>query len=411
MGNRKSAMTVKPKIAFLFDRMAPYYAARLNAASRYAEIISIEFSELGQTYAWDAVKTPCTFQRVVLFSDAPISLQPFNAVLKRMSHVLDEIKPQVVAIPGWDYPPMLMGLWWSLHNHTPTILISDSQKHDEKRVWWREWIKAQVVRLYSSGFVAGSPHVDYLKSLGMPEKNIFTGVDVVDNDFFAEGAKECQQDAAVARKRLGLPKKYFLASSRFVPKKNLFMLLKAYASYCERGLKDHWKLVLLGDGQFKQQIIEHRDELGLSDDVVFPGFKQYHELPVYYGLAGAFIHASIADQWGLVVNEAMACGLPVIVSAPCGCSPDLVKNAVNGFIFDPNNSDELADLMVFISSDTCNRAKMGQASRDIIGCWSLDTFASNLVHAAHKALEAPEPRLEPVSKVLLWGLMNRKRYL
>lgn len=396
------------KIAVLCDRMGPYHAARLNAASRYAEIISVEFSELSQTYAWDAVKTPCNFQRVILFSDAPINMQSVKSIAERVNQILGNIKPQVVAIPGWDTPPLLMALWWCLRHRTPTILMSDSQRHDEKRVWWKEWIKAQVVKLHSSGFVAGSPHVDYLKSLGMTEANIVTGVDVVDNDFFAENAKKCQINAAEVRERLGLPEKYFLASSRFVAKKNLFVLLKSYASYRAKGIQHPWNLVLLGDGQLKQQLIDYRDELGLSDNVILPGFRQYNELPAYYGLAGAFIHASTAEQWGLVVNEAMACGLPVIVSAPCGCTPDLVRNAVNGFTFDPQDSDELAGLMALISNDTCNRTEMGQASRDIIKDWTLETFTSNLVRAANKALEATIPSLDFVDSALLWGLINRK---
>ena len=68
-----------------------------------------------------------------------------------------------------------------------------------------------------------------------------------------------------------------------------------------------------------------RSALGLDNDVIFPGFIQYDELPAYYGLAKAFIHASTVEQWGLVVNEALAAGLPVLVSERCGCAPDLVR--------------------------------------------------------------------------------------
>ena len=402
-------MTSRTKIAFLCDRLGPYHFAQLNAASGHAEIIAIEFSTLDQTYAWDLIEAPCDFQRVTLFSDAPVNMQPVNAVVSRVNNVLAEIKPQVVAIPGWDAPASLIALWWCLHNKTPSILMSDSQKHDEIRVWWKELVKRQIVKLHSSGFVAGSPHIDYLKFLGMPETRIFIGCDVVDNVFLAERARKFQQDSAAVRKRLGLPGKYFLASNRFVQKKNLFFLLQAYEKYCKKVVGDPWKLVLLGDGPLKHQIIIRRDELDLSNNVILPGFRQYEELPAYYGLSGAFIHASTSEQWGLVVNEAMACGLPVIVSSPCGCAPDLVRHACNGFTFDPYDSDELADFLVFVSGNTCNRAEMGQASRNIIDCWSLETFTSNLIKAANVAMEADRPRIDYVSKALLWGLIHRKR--
>src|SRR5262249_59830905 len=100
-----------------------------------------------------------------------------------------------------------------------------------------------------------------------------------------------------------------------------------------------WKLVLLGEGEQRAKLEGLRDALGLRNDVSMPGFKQYDELPAYYGLASAFVHTSTTEQWGLVVNEAMAAGLPVLVSERCGCGPDLVREGVNGFTFDPRQPE------------------------------------------------------------------------
>ena len=145
--------------------------------------------------------------------------------------------------------------------------------------------------------------------------------------YFAEQAANVR---AIWPKRsahsLGLPERYFLASARFVPKKNLLRLLEAYAGYRRRAGADAWHLVLLGDGELRGDI-ERRSALpDLAGAVILPGFRQYDELPAYYGLARAFVHASTTEQWGLVVNEAMAAGLPVLVSDRCGCAPDLVED-------------------------------------------------------------------------------------
>lgn len=404
-------MTSGIRIAYLCERLGPFHFAQLNAASGHADIIAIEFSQKDQTYEWDYIEGPTSFQRVTLFSDAPINMQPIDAVVRRVNNVLGEVKPQVVALHGWEPPASLIALWWCLDNHTPSIILSDSNKHDEKRVWWKEYIKKQIVKLCPSGFVSGATAMEYLKSLGMPESRIFTGYGVVDNRFFAVKSEEYQKDSVEIRKKLCLPDKYFLTSNRFVQEKNLFFLLQAYAKYRKKAVDAPWKLVILGDGPLLNPIIRHREELGLNDDVILPGFKQYDELPAYYGLAEAFILSSIRETWGLVVNEAMACGLPVIVSSRCGCAPDLVQNRVNGFTFDPDNSDELANKLVYVSCDTCNRAEMGQASRKIIDCWSLDYFASNLVKAAYAAFEAPHPQVNSVRKALLWVLIHRKLLL
>lgn len=402
-------MTSGIKIAFLCDRLGPYHFARLNAANTHAEIIAIEFSAMDQTYKWDLIKTPCGFQRVTLFSDAPVNMQPVNAVVKRVNNVLSEIKPEVVAIPGWDALASFIALWWCLEMKIPTVLMSDSQEHDEKRVWWKEAVKRRIVRLHSAGFVGGKPHRVYMNSLGMGVERIVAGCDVVDNAYFAEGASVARQNSDSIRKEFFLPDRYFLVSSRFVPKKNLPGVLRAYAKYRRAVGDEAWKLVLLGDGPLKPQIISIREKLGLAEMVLLPGFKQYSDLPVYYGLAGAFVLASTSEQWGLVVNEAMASGLPVIVSSQCGCTPDLVVNGHNGFTFDPFDLDELAGHMAFVSGNTCNRVEMGQASRNIIDFWSLDTFPSNLCNAAEAAMMAPRPLVGNLDKALLWSLIRRHR--
>ncbi len=164
---------------------------------------------------------------------------------------------------------------------------------------------------------------------------------------------------------------YFLASNRFIEKKNLPRLIEAYAGYREKAEKlkpeilkskisacqnvsvsdfTPWDLVLLGDGALRPDLCRLISDLRLQDSVLLPGFIQYPELPTFYAHAGAFIHASTTEQWGLVVNEAMASGLPVLVSNRCGCAQDLVQEGVNGFTFDPYDVEQLAQLMLRIWS-------------------------------------------------------------
>jgi glycosyltransferase involved in cell wall biosynthesis len=166
-------------------------------------------------------------------------------------------------------------------------------------------------------------------------------------------------------------------------------------------------LVLLGDGPLRPDLVRLISELGLQSCVLLPGFKQYDELPAYYALAGAFIHASTVEQWGLVVNEAMASGLPVLVSNRCGCAKDLVQENINGFTFDPNNIDQLSGLMVKISAGSFSRDAYGAASSRIIAGWNPDRFAQGLSQALQVALAAPLPRSNFVDRALL-QLLSRK---
>ena len=256
-------------------------------------------------------------------------------VCGRIENALQNCRPDAVAIPGWSDKAALAALRWCMETGTPPILMSESTALDQSRARWREWIKARIVSLCSTALVGGERHVSYLAKLGMPRKQIFIGYDVVDNDYFARSSVEIRNSKLEIRKEYGLPENYFLASARFIEKKNLPTLIHAYARYRQlAGNRDNeqrttgnrlWDLVLLGDGPLREFLNSQLSTLNLHRHVHLPGFKQYDELPVYYALAKAFVHASTTEQWGLVVNEAIASGLPVIVSSRCGCMPRIMR--------------------------------------------------------------------------------------
>jgi glycosyltransferase involved in cell wall biosynthesis len=228
----------------------------------------------------------------------------------------------------------------------------------------------------------------------------------VDNDYFAAKGEEFGKQKAESRKKFGLPEKYFLASARFVEKKNLFRLVQAYALYREKAESrkqkaEIWDLVLLGDGPLRKALDTQLSTLNLHNHVRLPGFKQYDELPAYFGLAGAFVHASTTEQWGLVVNEAMASGLPVLVSSRCGCAADLVQEGVNGFTFDPRDIEQLAELMLRVSDCQFPISDFGAASRRIISAWGPEQFANGLRNAVAVALKNPRPRAGLLDRSLI----------
>jgi len=227
----------------------------------------------------------------------------------------------------------------------------------------------------------------------MPAERIFVGYDVVDNAYFAEGVRKIRETAEETRRALHLPRYYFLASARFVPKKNLSRLLLAYARYKALREERSWKLVIVGDGPLWKSLHKQCRDLKLDGDVSFPGFVQYGLLPAYYGLASAFVHVSVVEQWGLVVNEALAAGLPVLLSDRCGCAPELVSEGRNGFVFDPLDIENLAKLMARLS-DHQDIGVMGEVSQKIIDNWSPDRFAESMISAAKTAMT---PVLQPLA--------------
>jgi glycosyltransferase involved in cell wall biosynthesis len=193
---------------------------------------------------------------------------------------------------------------------------------------------------------------------------------------------------------------YFLASNRFVERKNLKGLIRAYARYVEsfQGGKKVWPLLLLGDGELRAELETLCGELGLRTAgelshggaehaegehlkpnyyklktpntgglVVFAGFRQIEELPTFYAGAGAFVHPAFEEPWGLVINEAMASGLPVLSSRNVGAAEELVVDGKTGYLFDPRNIEEMANAMSKVAGMTQEeRLTMGRAAFEMV---------------------------------------------
>jgi len=392
-------------VAVVFRRIGPYHQARLEALAGQTRTVAIELSPLDATYDWAPVQSEGRYQRVPLYAGSDSGNAP-RSLGASLRDSLDELVPTAVAVPGWSNPGALAAISWCVQRRVPVIVMSESARHDACRVWWKERAKRKVVGLCSAGLVGGQLHAMYLSDLGMPQERIFTGYDVVDNGYYMREAEAARAATPFWRSRLALPEQYFLACSRFVQKKNITTLLSAYASYRQQAGGMAWKLVLVGDGVLRPQILGVLEDLGLEGEVVLPGFIQYDVLPVYYGLASVFVHASATEQWGLVVNEAMAAGLPVLVSDRCGCVPELVRNGGNGFTFDPFDLEHMAGLMLTMSSENTDLDAMGRLSRQMISHWGPARFASAMMDAVECALAAPTPQAKAVDRAFL-GLLAR----
>jgi glycosyltransferase involved in cell wall biosynthesis len=412
----------------IFDNFGPYHLARLQAAALEVELLAVEVAASSAVYAWDnrpenggrKAEGGPVWKIVTLLERGTTREIHRRELVRRMNQTLDDFHPEVVFIPGWSSKAAFAALRWCVWHDIPAVVMSESTKWDELRVWWKEWVKLRVVGLCSAAFVGGSPHADYMEQLGMPAERIFWGYDAVDNAYFSAKAEEVRSQRSEVRSRLGLPEHFFLASARFVEKKNLPRLIKAYALYRKKSEarsqksdlgplpSDPWSFVLLGDGPLKTDLCHLISDLSLQDSVLLPGFKQYSELPVYYALANAFVHTSTKEPWGLVVNEAMASGLLVLVSNRCGCVADLVQESVNGFTFDPYNVEQIAQLMLNISAfRPVSLSAFGDASRMIISVWGTERFATGLKAAVNKALEVGSIKPTTLQRTILELLLRR----
>lgn len=397
----------RPLVIVYFQMFGPYIVARLNAASARLNVVGVEGSRSSTHYAWEPRENQDRFRRLTLFQDRAIESLPPSQIVPTVRAALDRINPDVLVIGGWSTVEALTMLSWARERARHAIVMSESTAADARRVRWREAIKRRIVRQFDAALVGGTPQRQYIESLDMPAGRIFTGYDVVDNEWFLSGAQRARAAAEQHRSRLSLPQHYFLASSRFIEKKNLGTLLDAFAKYRKTVGQEAWDLVLLGDGPLRGALEAQVRQLGVHKSVHFGGFQQYDVLPIYYGLAGAFVHVSTVEQWGLVINEAMAAGLPVIVSRNCGCTDDLVEDGENGFMVDPNNIEEIALRLQMMAADECLREVMGSRSQAIIASFNPSTFGEGLACAIAIAQESDPVCANAFNRLLIRALAAR----
>ncbi len=378
------------KLIIIFDNFGPYHLARLNAARHYGqklgtEVMGLEIVKISSDYDWITSNDRIRTTIFTLFSNNDgISRRP-SAHTKFIGvwQALSKLEADALAIPGYQGVVSLAAFLWAKTKKKPLIMMSESTLDDKTRSPFLEWCKRQIVRRYDGALVGGQRQLEYAAFLGIPRQRVFLGYDVVDNAYFTREAETVCQREQYYRQVLNLPNPFFLTVSRFIPKKNLSRLIQAYADYRHLVQGQAWDLVICGSGPLEAEL--KRQSHGLSG-VHFPGFVQIDKLPIYYGLASTFIlPSSHFEQWGLVVNEAMASGLPVLVSQICGCAADLVQQGVNGFTFDPHDIENLSRLMMKMSQEGVDLQGMGEASRRIIARLTPDTFAENLIKALKSA--------------------------
>jgi 1,2-diacylglycerol 3-alpha-glucosyltransferase len=384
-----------PRLALVWIDFGAYHLARLRAIQEVlgGECVGIEL--VGGYGTSDCCDLPFRSQEraglniITLFPNQNLpDLSTWQLSIK-LIQALDQLSPESIALCGYHRIENLIALAWARFRGCTVVLMSESKQDDAPRQPLQEWIKSLLVRCFHGYLVGGQPQRQYILEMGAHQERVFEGYDAVDNLLFQEGAAQARSTQTALRSALGLPEHYFIAVCRFVPKKNLSFLLEAYRQY-RNSNKNGWDLVLCGGGPLEQAL---RSQIAESEipGVHFTGFLKGADLAQYYGLASCFVHPSIQEQWGLVVNEAMASGLPVLVSSNCGCAQDLVQEGINGFTFDPQNVDELASCMGQITDRKASLASMGTASQQIIEHFSPQVFAENLLRAAKLAEQNNRP--------------------
>jgi len=374
---------VIPKLVIVTEIIAPYRIPVFNALAQRPELdLHVVFlSENDPTLRqWRVYKDEIRFRYDVL----PSWRQRFggyNLLINRgVNSALNRINPNVVLCGGYNYLASWTVAYWARVHRVPLLLWSESTALDRRRGNRPvEFVKQRFLSLCAAFVVPGRSSLNYLQELGVAGRRIFTAPNAVDVPLFSQLAEAARGNDFQARGRHSLPPQYFLYVGRLVQAKGVFELMEAYARL-KAGIRSNVGLVFVGDGPDHAKLVEQALKIS-PGTIQFLGFVHREELAEIYALADGFIFPTHSDPWGLVVNEAMACNLPVVVTTVAGCTLDLVQDGWNGFVVPPRDVSQLALAMARLAEDSEQRMAMGCRSRERIEAYSSAAWAAGVVEA------------------------------
>jgi 1,2-diacylglycerol 3-alpha-glucosyltransferase len=378
---------VKRRLTIITEIISPYRIPLFNALAKHPQVdLHVVFlSETDPSLRqWHVYKNEIEFSCKVLPSWRK-RVGKFNLLLNRgLTTALLRASPDAILCGGYSYLASWQALAWARKNRVPFLLWSESNLQDRRRGHTAvEFLKTEFLRRCSAFAVPGQTAREYLRFRGIRDEIIFAAPNAVDNDLFAAAAAEVWQNPEATRSRLNLPQRYFLYVGRLVREKGVFDLLAAYEKLDE-STRQSTGLVFVGDGAARGEL-EAQAATVCSGMLTFAGFVHREELAAYYALAEALFLPTYSDPWGLVVNEAMACGIPAVVSQIAGCAADLIVEGWNGWLIPPGDTESLSRAMRRLIDKPELRALMGANSLERISQYSPQAWASGIARSIENA--------------------------
>jgi glycosyltransferase involved in cell wall biosynthesis len=256
----------------------------------------------------------------------------------------------------------------------PVLVRGDSQLGTPRSLmkrWAKEILYRVMLRQFSGFLCVGQRNREYLLHFGVPKHRLFFAPHFVDNNWFAAKAAECRGRRSEIRTQWGADDETLVALfvGKFIPEKQIQDFISALGMLKRKRLKMLGVLVGSGPLEPELRILVTK----LDAPVHFAGFKNQTELPGYYVSADVLVLPSISETWGLVVNEAMACGTPAIVSDAAGCAPDLIDEGKTGFTFIFGNIPQLTQRLELLYETHQKKHDFTPMLRDKMKTFSIES--------------------------------------
>ena len=375
------------RIAFLVERPTQFEAPFYRFAARDSEHeLRILFTsadaaepvfdpELGRPVSWG----------VDLLKGYRYEICPPRDQALWLGDQLRQERCDLLIVNGYTQPVFRLGTRLAKRAGIATALRLDSvlwdssaARHLVKRLLFAVHMKVT----YDLFLGVGSLTLDYLRSFGVPPERTGLFPYAVDVEEFRSRSAISAEERAAFRARLGVPvnARLVLSLAKFNEREAPWDLLRAFARVAG---EDLW-LVLAGDGTARGELERFAREHGM-ERVRFPGYVPYNELPGLYAAADLFVHPAREERWGVSVQEALACGLPVVASSRVGAGYDLIEAAGNGYVYEAGNHEALA--LRIGEALALPPRQVHERSREILVRWDYAASWHNLLEAASRVAQ------------------------
>ena len=325
------------RLAIVIEIIAPYRIPVFNfLAEQLGENFLVLFMSMDGGREWSVPVSRLRFPfKVMKAIQLPgQSYNPFPRYWNpKVGRYLDDFAPTLTVISGYHHPTSLAVWWYAKRSRSKLYLLCESTSFDKRsKRLLPEVVKRAFIRTCDGHIVPGRASAAYLRSYGVDENLILFAPNSLDIESFpacaATAAEFFDRERECFRQTLGLPAFNLLFAGRLAPGKGAGVAIEVAKRLQRDGVEVG--LIILGDGPLREQLEAMVQADGVRN-AVFLGFKQPGEMTVYYRMADLLIHPAESEPWGLVVNEAMTCGVPVLCSPNVGAAADMVHDGETGY--------------------------------------------------------------------------------
>lgn len=369
-------MTMMKKLVFLWDNFGPLHVDRCEAVAVKFEgvylVVGIELAGQSKVYDWVPARG-AHFSKITVTVDRSIEEVKFYERFYKTLRVCLSMGSDAQYFLCHYQDPAIFFVSAILRVLGRRVFTIGCSKFDDyERNLRREVLKSIYYWPYNGAIASGTRSRDYVRFLGLPVSRIESSYNTVSLQRIRDLA-----GAPPAPDGISFGQRHFTIVARLVPKKNLSIALKAMAHYVTQTAAPR-PLHIFGTGPLEPELREQARLDGISHLVHFEGFVQTAGISEAYGRTLALLLPSKEEQFGNVVPEAMAMGLPIVLSENCGARDQLVRSGLNGFVVEPDNPIGLAYFMQLLSEDEALWRRMCKSSQEFAKRADSERFAESV---------------------------------